>query len=140
MRKWLEYSLDVKKKKFNNQFLYSNFLLQKDKLYLDKMFNFKKFKKNRLFFTHYKFFKNKVKNNTIFLCSGYGFYEYFLKKKFKNFFISDVNINYKKFNFKASDYPNSISYYNNCLTLPLYYDLSFKEQKYLIDQLYNIIE
>lgn len=47
---------------------------------------------------------------------------------------------YKKFNFKASDYPNSISYYNNCLTLPLYYDLSFKEQKYLIDQLYNIIE
>ena len=44
MRKWLEYSLDIKKKKFNNQFLYSNYLLQKDELYLDKMFNFKKFK------------------------------------------------------------------------------------------------
>lgn len=98
MRKWLEYSLDIKKKNFNNQFLYSDYLLKKDKPYLDKMFSFKKFKKNRLFFTHYKFFKNKVKNNTIFLCSGYGFYEYFLKKKFKNFFISDVNIIYKKFN------------------------------------------
>mgnify|MGYP003951790705 CR=1 FL=1 len=47
---------------------------------------------------------------------------------------------YKKFNINIKNYVNSIDYYNNCLTLPLYYDLSLNEQKYIIQQLYKIIE
>lgn len=98
MRKWLEYSLSKKKKNFKNQFSYSDHLLNRDSKNLKKLSDFNEFKKNKLFFTQYKYFKNKVKNNTIFLCSGYGFYEYFLKKNFKNFIISDVSTKYKKFN------------------------------------------
>jgi len=98
MRKWLEYSLSKKKKNFKNQFSYSNHLLKRDDKNLKKLNNFNEFKKNKLFFTQYKYFKNKIKNNTIFLCSGYGLYEYFLKKNFKNFIISDVSAKYKKYN------------------------------------------
>ena len=98
MRKWLEYSLSDRKKIFKNQFSYSSYLLKRDKKYLKRLNNFNEFKKNKLFFTQYKYFKNKVKSNTVFLCSGYAFYEYFLKKKFKNFIISDVNAEYKNFN------------------------------------------
>ena len=47
---------------------------------------------------------------------------------------------YKRFNINIKNYTNSIDYYNNCLTLPLYYDLSLNEQKYIIQQLYKIIE
>ncbi len=47
---------------------------------------------------------------------------------------------YKRFNINIKNYTNSIDYYNNCLTLPLYYDLSLDEQKYIIQQLYKIIE
>ena len=47
---------------------------------------------------------------------------------------------YQRFNINIKNYTNSIDYYNNCLTLPLYYDLSLNEQKYIIQQLYKIIE
>ena len=47
---------------------------------------------------------------------------------------------YRRFKINISNYPNSIYYYNNCLTLPLYYDLSLNEQKYIIQQLHQILE
>jgi UDP-4-amino-4,6-dideoxy-N-acetyl-beta-L-altrosamine transaminase len=42
------------------------------------------------------------------------------------------NLSSKDFKIK-----NSIKYYNECLSIPLFYDLSFKEQDYIID---NIVE
>ena len=47
---------------------------------------------------------------------------------------------YRRFKINISNYPNSIYYYNNCLTLPLYYDLSINEQKYIIQQLHKVLE
>lgn len=46
---------------------------------------------------------------------------------------------YKKKGYKESDYPNAMNYYNQALTLPLYYDLNFKQQKYIIDTLNKLI-
>ena len=46
----------------------------------------------------------KLKDKSLFLCSGYGFYEFFLKKKYKNFVISDSQKIYELFN-KNINYP-----------------------------------
>ena len=46
---------------------------------------------------------------------------------------------YKKKGYKENDYPNAMNYYNQALTLPLYYDLNFKQQKYIIDTLNKLI-
>lgn len=100
MIKWLYYTLEDKKKSFKNQFTYSDYLLKKDSNKLVKEFFFRKLKKNELYFTQFKYFKDRLNKNSVFLCSGYGLYEYFLKKKFKNFIISDSRRIYQKFNLK----------------------------------------
>ena len=35
---------------------------------------------------------------------------------------------------------NSSKYYKNCLSLPIYYDLNIKNQKYVIESLEEIIK
>lgn len=100
MRKWFEYSLDEKKKVFENQFTYSNYLLKKNSQDIIKKFKINKLKRNELYFSQYNYFKKKIKNESLFLCSGYGLYEFFLKKKYKNFVISDSQKIYKRFNKK----------------------------------------
>tara|TARA_A100001011_G_C14319001_1_gene849480 strand:+ start:4682 stop:6739 length:2058 start_codon:yes stop_codon:yes gene_type:complete len=47
---------------------------------------------------------------------------------------------YKKFKFKSVDFPNSMEYYNSCLSLPLYYNLEYSQQDYIVDKLYELIE
>lgn len=100
MKEWLEYTLDSKKKKFKSRFSYSNYLLKKDPKNVIQNFTFENLKKNTLYFKQYNFFKKKLNNNTLFLSSGYGYYEYFLKKNYKNFLISDSEKIYDKFNKK----------------------------------------
>ena len=53
-----------------------------------------------MYFKQYNYFKKRLNNNTLFLSSGYGYYEYFLKKNYKNFLISDSEKIYEKFNKK----------------------------------------
>ena len=40
---------------------------------------------------------------------------------------------------KPSDYPKALDYYNKALTLPLYYDLTFEQQKFIIYSLRKIL-
>jgi len=42
---------------------------------------------------------------------------------------------YKDLGFKVGDFPNAEEYYDNCLTIPLYYDLKQSEQDYIIQSL-----
>ena len=114
MRKWFEYSLDEKKKVFDNQFTYSNYLLKKNSQDIIKRFKMNELKRSELYFSQYNYFKKKLKDKSLFLCSGYGFYEFFLKKKYKNFVISDSQKIYELFNkkYKLSNYKiiNVLSY------------------------------
>ena len=61
MRKWFEYSLDEKKKVFENQFTYSNYLLKKNSQDLIKKFKINKLKRSELYFSQYNYFKKKNK-------------------------------------------------------------------------------
>ena len=100
MNEWLEYTLDTRKRKFKSRFSYSNYLLKKNPKNVIQNFIFKNLKKNTLYFKQYNYFKKRLNNNTVFLSSGYGYYEYFLKKDYKNFLISDSEKIYDKFNKK----------------------------------------
>ena len=100
MKEWLEYTLDTRKKNFKSRFSYSNYLLKKNPKDNIQNFTFKNLKKNTLYFKQYNYFKKRLNNNTLFLSSGYGYYEYFLKKNYKNFLISDSEKIYEKFNKK----------------------------------------
>ena len=55
-------------------------------------------------------------------------------------FIGSLGNHYPVESLINASYPNSLEYYESCLSLPLYYDLSFNDQKYIINQLSNIIE
>lgn len=46
---------------------------------------------------------------------------------------------YKNLGFQQGDFPNSEQYYNSCFSLPMYYDLSRKEQEKILQVLYNIL-
>lgn len=68
-------------------------------------------------------------------------------KKLRNFnIISQVHyipvplqIYYKKLGYNMKYLKNASNYYNNCLSIPLYYDLSFKEQKYVINSVKELV-
>ena len=47
---------------------------------------------------------------------------------------------YKKFNFKKSNYKNSEKYYQEAMTLPLYYDLKKKDQIKIIRIINKILD
>ena len=60
----------------------------------------------------------------------------FLKKKKINCQIHYIPIHihpyYKKIGFKKKDFPNSVEYYERCLSLPIFFDLKFSDQKKII--------
>lgn len=41
---------------------------------------------------------------------------------------------------KIEEFSNSVEFYNQCLSIPLFYSLSFEEQKYIINQLKKLVE
>ncbi|KPL16474.1 MAG: UDP-4-amino-4,6-dideoxy-N-acetyl-beta-L-altrosamine transaminase [Bacteroides sp. SM23_62] len=47
---------------------------------------------------------------------------------------------YKKLGWKAGDFPVAESYYNRCLSLPMYPSLSDEEQQYVIDKTLQIVK
>ena len=40
---------------------------------------------------------------------------------------------------KKKNFPNSLEYYNGALTIPLFYDLSNKQQLYIINKVKRLI-
>ena len=46
---------------------------------------------------------------------------------------------FEKKSYKSSDFPNSYNYYNSALSIPLFYDLTDKQQSYVIDQVKKLI-
>jgi|TARA_B110000037_G_scaffold210026_1_gene259825 UDP-4-amino-4,6-dideoxy-N-acetyl-beta-L-altrosamine transaminase len=60
----------------------------------------------------------------------------FLKKNKINCQIHYIPIHihpyYKKIGFKKKDFPNSVEYYERCLSLPIFFDLKFSAQKKII--------
>ena len=45
-----------------------------------------------------------------------------------------------RFDFRPGDFPNALSYYETCLSLPIYYGLSNQEQTYIIESVQEIFE
>ncbi len=60
----------------------------------------------------------------------------FLKRKDINCQIHYIPIHthpfYKKIGFKKNDFPNSVEYYEKCLSLPIFFDLKYSIQKKII--------
>ena len=46
---------------------------------------------------------------------------------------------FRKIKYKKTDLPNSYKYYNNCLSIPLFYDLTNKQQSHVISQVKKLI-
>ena len=46
---------------------------------------------------------------------------------------------FKKKNYKIKNFPNSYRYYNSALSIPLFYDLTNKQQLYVINQVKKLI-
>jgi len=47
---------------------------------------------------------------------------------------------YQRLGFCESDYPNSLTYYSQCISLPLFPDLTFRKQRRVIKELMAIIK
>ena len=45
----------------------------------------------------------------------------------------------KKYNYKMKNFPNSMSYYNKALSIPIFSDLSLQEQNYIIKKIISLI-
>ena len=69
---------------------------------------------------------------------------------FKKMKIKRINLNlhyipvhlqpfYHKLGFKEGDYPNSEKYYNSVITIPLFFDLSEKQQEYIVQSLNEVL-
>ena len=46
----------------------------------------------------------------------------------------------EKFQFKEKDYPNTALFYEESVSLPIYPDLSYKDQKYVTQSIKEIIK
>ena len=46
---------------------------------------------------------------------------------------------FKKIGYNEKNFPNSFKYYQNALTIPLFYDLSDEQQTYIIKQVKKLI-
>ena len=46
---------------------------------------------------------------------------------------------YKKMGYDLKNIPNAIKYYDECLSIPIYYDLKYNEQKYIQDSIIELI-
>ena len=47
---------------------------------------------------------------------------------------------YKNRGFKPIDFPNSMAYYEQALSLPLYFSLSYEEQDFVVEKINDIIQ
>ena len=47
---------------------------------------------------------------------------------------------YKNLKYTNNEYKNSLTFYDECLSLPLYYSLSDEDQDFVIHSLNNIIK
>ncbi len=47
---------------------------------------------------------------------------------------------YKKFNFNLSKIKNAMNYYDSCLSIPIYYSLTNKQQKYVLKNLEDLVK
>jgi dTDP-4-amino-4,6-dideoxygalactose transaminase len=46
---------------------------------------------------------------------------------------------YKKMGYDLKNIPNAIKYYEECLSIPIYYDLKYNEQKYIQESIIELI-
>ena len=72
-----------------------------------------------------------LKNNSI----RKKLFEFFKKKKINcqiHYIPIHIHPYYKKIGFKKKDFPNSVEYYERCLSLPIFFDLKFSAQKKII--------
>ena len=46
---------------------------------------------------------------------------------------------YQQLGYESKNYTNSLSFYDKCLSLPLYYSLSDEDQDFVIDKINGII-
>jgi len=47
---------------------------------------------------------------------------------------------YEKLGFHLQDYPETEKYYNEALTLPVYYDLSIEDQELVIESMHALLK
>ena len=113
---------------------YDNFLKKND---LIKPYNipFRKLSSNHLYVVNINFKKLKINRNE------------FMKKLRKYGIITQVHyipLNYhpyfKKINVTLKSNSNAKKYYDNCLSIPLYYGLKVKEQKFIVKTILNVLE
>lgn len=50
-----------------------------------------------------------------------------------------LHLYYKNLNFNLQNLKNTKDYYDQCLSIPLYYDLEFEQQKYIIDSIKELV-
>ena len=50
-----------------------------------------------------------------------------------------MQLYYKNLGYRMDKFKNTIQYYNQCLSIPLYYDLKYKEQKYIMNTIDELV-
>ena len=104
MRKWYKFLVSNKiKNNINDRFLFINQeLIEDHKDYKDN-FNFEIFRKKELCFKTFNFLENNLQNKeTLFIGSSWGWWEFFLKDKFK-IIASDIHDTYVEFHNKNTN-------------------------------------
>lgn len=99
MRIWYKFLISNKfVKNLDNRFLFTNYQLIENNINAKKIFKFKNFKKNLIFYKQYEFLRNNLdkKKETLFIGSSWGETEFFLKDKYK-IIASDSEDKYVRF-------------------------------------------
>jgi dTDP-4-amino-4,6-dideoxygalactose transaminase/dTDP-4-dehydrorhamnose reductase len=111
---------DKKFNDFDNISLVQNYFrdLSSNHLYILKI-NFKKLRLNR------NEFMQKLRNYNIITQVHY--------------IPVPLHLYYKNLNFNLQNLKNTKDYYDQCLSIPLYYDLEFEQQKYIIDSINELV-
>ncbi len=111
---------DKKFNNFDNINLVQNYFrdLSSNHLYILKI-NFKKLRLNR------NEFMQKLRNYNIITQVHY--------------IPVPLHLYYKNLNFNLQNLKNTKDYYDQCLSIPLYYDLEFEQQKYIIDSIKELV-
>ena len=108
------------------------------------------------------FYKKKLSKKVLFQkirkdnLSSYHLFIILVSKKERNKIVSKLfqsgystNLHYipiyrhkylKKYNFKYSNFPNSEKYYKQAISIPIFYNLSHKHQKKIVDIINSVIE
>ena len=104
-----------------------------DKYFLPQK-RFRNFSSNHLYTINFDYKKNKITRN------------YLMSELQKRNIISQVHYipvplqyYYKKLKFNMKNLDNALKHYQDCLSLPIYYDLSRSQQKFVIDSVNEIL-